>query len=1273
MKKFKKKIALLLAVAMLFTMLPVNLFAAPGTVGPPQTRSTQGRTEATGSVMYTARIPMSMMHGFRLERTTVHEGIAGHLLHVSLEGGTNAYPVTFPQNNQWATPYNVPGHPPVATEVWPLNVVDTGVTGVFANQPPPQTTTWDPLRGFNAQFHSWTDTTAWISLGFDLTMDDINAINALEPADEAVARLADMLAAARTQVAPILALAAALDAAADALQLAIDDIQDYMADNGVAGTADTTDVPNALWTSLLQAVANLEGLVYTAPPAATFPAGWSPQIDLTVAALAALATATAPLADLSAAGLGGPNYVASDLTVADLHTAANINAVEGEVVALIAALNAPAVLPAMVTATTNFFAQVALPVEVANPAIPWAGPAEGALRTLLAAAAGPLNDPIIVENPILLTFEPPLADEGYIPSGAGGFLNIEIPVHQVRNNDARMVIRRGGPNGPIVAEGYLLDQAASGVTIEEGGVVLFEHSVQLNPITIRENAPGAITDRLASHDPTGRNRAFAIRLTAPAGYTWERTNPVPGFVSASGANGTPPTFTGTQWSGTTRRVPREFPVDANNQPLYPGPPAPGFPSAPHITSPFDLLQWHCTVDGVYMVGNRQELLIIFDNLTRDPSRLAHVPAELHIQNLRLTAGPAAAPAESEVNIDIHVGIVCAYGFVGFVNAFPNPEPDFECHFGPTPTPSPPASPTPTPGAPPAQNRPEPGTTCPPAAEAPPCVPYSACFYFSNITRFPTNLNQVLRYERPDGDLNFALGWNAVPRIDGSRTNVHVATRVNAGFRVELTGNPVEMRSGAVTAVDNTVIRTGVTQNLRITEIVPGALALAQNRPITFTFPEGVQVVGVNYTIGGGPTVGRQVNETFLHSTQFNGNVVTIANNIPVSATARQLNITFRLSVEAGFAAANNTEDIYVTIDGPGIDLLGANDRDWAVAQVYDPITLTGVEPIQISAADFVGREQNIIHTSIGNEIVIEETRPGALTVDSELWVFVVQRYGIGHPLFISRGTTVIDAETGFGLTVAETRNIGDTNAIRLVVTSESAGEPGRITLQDTTLFGHVYQGEVYYFVVTGNAVAANHTWVAGNVPGAFGSVPYGEYVIEEVAVDAPTPTPEPTPGPRANSIAGHSFNPANELNGAPEMIWYRAPGMNHQGGFVQLRAFADLVGVTEDNINWVGSTRVATIAGWDWNGNWVTITMTQGSPWAQISRGSAEGLRDIEIGTRVDIAEFSDGLTGPTGTVVPVFQNNRIYVPFRFVFNAFGYSADYGLAREGNVARVVPN
>jgi len=121
--------------------------------------------------------------------------------------------------------------------------------------------------------------------------------------------------------------------------------------------------------------------------------------------------------------------------------------------------------------------------------------------------------------------------------------------------------------------------------------------------------------------------------------------------------------------------------------------------------------------------------------------------------------------------------------------------------------------------------------------------------------------------------------------------------------------------------------------------------------------------------------------------------------------------------------------------------------------------------------------------------------------------------------------------------------------------------------------------------------------------------------------------------------------------------------MTHEGGFIQARHFAVTVGVDPADIHWDNATRTATVSGWDYQGNWVTVILVEGSTTAQI-------LRDGEATLIVDIAEFAPG-TAPIGTLAPVFRHGRIYMPARFLFNVFGYSADYRFSRPAGTNLIV--
>jgi hypothetical protein len=548
-------------------------------------------------------------------------------------------------------------------------------------------------------------------------------------------------------------------------------------------------------------------------------------------------------------------------------------------------------------------------------------------------------------------------------------------------------------------------------------------------------------------------------------------------------------------------------------------------------------------------------------------------------------------------------------------------------------------------------------------------------------------------------------WVSAGNLVGSELNLRVARHVREALWLETVGDELPvLRSGYALGVNpfgplvetnetwateadytflqaNPRLTTGRTAVLRVNESVPNALDLARLRPITFTLPEEVIVTGVEwrYYLGTDAPDWTIVPRPALNNPQHgdNQNVIFQEDNVVIlrpdltehpgtfALRPNTMRLEIRFFVSVPFGYENNVDSaLDVTVTGPGVYHLtqdgSVNNID--VAEVADPVTIehVGDKP----QVNLVGREQNIYHTEAG-AIVITEVEAGALQIGTRFWVDLVTEFGIGHNLIISDYTLIVDQGSGLGFAVRQIPTASGVTRFEFEVTRESRdGYPGSVTLDALTLFGHVYQGERYWLIASGPAFAENHAGVLPgvneNTPGLHFVHPFSEEIIDLTG----------TGENRANSLAGRTFSPATMVEGASEMIWHRAPGMVHEGGFVGLRAFANIAGVDPaTGINWVSTSRVASIQGWDWQGNWVTITMTQGSPWAQITRGSTAGASDILI-TRVDIADFAEGQTGPSGTVVPVFQNNRIYVPFRFVFNAFGYSADFGLERDGQVARV---
>jgi len=574
------------------------------------------------------------------------------------------------------------------------------------------------------------------------------------------------------------------------------------------------------------------------------------------------------------------------------------------------------------------------------------------------------------------------------------------------------------------------------------------------------------------------------------------------------------------------------------------------------------------------------------------------------------------------------------------------------------------------------------------------------------TTFPANSTAVH---------NWNINWESVPAQEhGNDVDLLVARRVVPGLEMTIVEDSLtDLRSGYAIGAgqhrpfveeleglpwvpnQGAAATTGRTGIIRIEENVVNALDLSRGRPIYFNVPEGVVVTGIQWRyhrVDRQPTGG--INPWNINTAYGNGNQVArplpgatstdvdvsfvddttvrirpwVSSHLDNSQRPNRLRLEVRLfvSVAAGAEAAG-LDAVEVNVSGAGVRRLGPDGEGSIVAAtIYDPIFVSHENPAEIM---FAGNEQNIQHAQAGT-LVIEEAFAGALQRGTRLWVSVVPRYGIGFPLNISRNDVLVDPGSGMGLTVRDVSPATTDQARRTIVlevTRQSTGNnPGSITIDALTLFGHVYPGEEYYFIVTGPAVAENHrpvwqqwnatTMPSGNMPPVLGTFMTAPYANQAVVM-----TDVHDQRGQANSLAGVVFDPTVAIGGiVPPVIWERLPGMAHEAGFVAARSFAVLAGVTDENINW--SSGVATISGWNVQGQWVTVILTQNSTTATV-------VVDGAVGT-VDIAEFAEGQSGPTGTVAPIFRNNRIYLPFRFLFNAFGYSADYTLSRVGNTAVV---
>ena len=518
--------------------------------------------------------------------------------------------------------------------------------------------------------------------------------------------------------------------------------------------------------------------------------------------------------------------------------------------------------------------------------------------------------------------------------------------------------------------------------------------------------------------------------------------------------------------------------------------------------------------------------------------------------------------------------------------------------------------------------------------------------------------------------------------------LHVATRAtDAVTWTQYDGDDglVELISGT-RGYDLDTQDTNWSSWARLQEYVPHALGTTLGNIITFdVVQEGVQIRNVQFRLQGGPGGGGAEWHYFRPYNREQRNMLPGTINrpertrlhfthTPNARDLRNLDVRFELSIEAGFVGKYGYDEILINASGVFGDL-----GTVPVATVRDPISLGEVETTWLE----IGHTFYVTPTNV-NDITIYEAeygdiREGEFITLYTAWVHPGRLHapaltGAGGLNLSMNLTPQVNPESGMVLSRGVYRVInaqtGQTR-VEFEVLRASQGEPAVITFTDLAVSGQVFPGRDYYLVVSGSeAIAYNDLrehagWGAVGIGdivqtqwrGIFDTIPYGVQIIGwgEFNPDGEGAFE------RAESLGGVTFTTNVPFRGVDNpIIWRQLPGMTDQGGFVSMRAFAYAAGVDTDNIAWSGVTRVATVSGVNYLGQTVVISVTPDSPRATVTTAG--------IPTEVDIAMMADGLTGPEGTVRPIHEDGRIYLPLRFMFNVFGYSEFYTLNRVGNSA-----
>ena len=516
-----------------------------------------------------------------------------------------------------------------------------------------------------------------------------------------------------------------------------------------------------------------------------------------------------------------------------------------------------------------------------------------------------------------------------------------------------------------------------------------------------------------------------------------------------------------------------------------------------------------------------------------------------------------------------------------------------------------------------------------------------------------------------------------------------------------------------------------TATLFIEETIPGAFVFGPGAPITFEFLDengnmhpGVRILGVQARAGN-DNIGRRRDNPFYGfglsgTTGFNsgtaagrerqnwmtftGWLSNLDQRLPVVPGVGRLSdsqatvylpsqtisdmrspgaleIRFFLSLEAGYEWKYGS-DVTVSIGGAGASNLPEAQRTQVIGRAVDPI-VASVTAANVPVTEVeTGTLYNIIGRAPIEDVTLDVITNAAFEVGSEIWVYVTSDI-LARSLDLSLSSIPTLTVEGSALRFDTGRILrpsvgthGREGVAFTVMRAPDAGDNPVITLSNLFVEGQAFPGVEYQIVVSGTAIANNDqevyrantsTAAEGGAlrhmsRGVFTTLPYNGTVVANVFGGVWDHAPEGGPG-------GITVPPVRELRlwegmGAVSGVdtpffWHR---LNDElvVGMVALRVFADFVG--DSNPTWDQATQTAQVIAYDRNGNQVTLAVQANNTQAAIQNAG-------QPQQNVDIATAARGASGPAGTVMPLFVNDRIYLPLRFVAETFGYT----VSMEGNV------
>jgi hypothetical protein len=546
-------------------------------------------------------------------------------------------------------------------------------------------------------------------------------------------------------------------------------------------------------------------------------------------------------------------------------------------------------------------------------------------------------------------------------------------------------------------------------------------------------------------------------------------------------------------------------------------------------------------------------------------------------------------------------------------------------------------------------------------------------------------------------------WNifgALDHGDQSRGSHHVATRVRnqVVFKlVDEAAGPAQRRSGEFGQLTAWMV---------LEEEAPGAWSSTQGIDVVFRVPEGVKIQAANLhlqdLIGSNRAAyaaGRHQNfpvnlENHMPTNEgvlVKPDSVRVSTRLSTHSNTRRnlLYVQLSLSIEPGFEWKNGGDGlIEITAQGGSLSNLIQFGEPVGAAYANDPIALMDDDVIFITTTNTAYYTDRY---DVGSVTIVEN--PAArLRRGDELWIYAIggrqydieltanpeatiSRFGdnnrLGDPTS-QQGNVITQRGLELSRGVKMTHRFGSNYFVgmRYTVLRESPDGLAEITFEDVLITGNIYPNVEYNVVISGNAVARNDFYVydvatenynrtmeqllffdppyerplfdfEGTDATRPGGTEWGDEAPEYVADPPATVVTPPVIGSETTIVqtAPQSWT-INEYTAGKEgypspFIMREVAGTNLAIGMVHARAIGEFLGL---DVNWTEPT--ATLSGKDKYGNDLVIKFDNGASVGYIN------------GVAYDIADYSG--SSPSGTGTAYNENNGLYLPLRFIMNAYG-------------------